>query len=312
MRKIYVVFLFFVVSLLSLSYPRLSLAKTDISISDNDITFSKNDPLDGDLIRIYARIFNSGDVDVFAYVDFLNNGKKMAESQPISIKASTYDDVFIDWKAQVGTYDIAVKIAGTNPLDENTENNETIKKSFLVDKDTDVDGTGDTKDPDADNDGLANEEEKTKGTDPLKSDTDGDGINDKVDVFAADKNEWRDTDSDGIGDNIDTDTDGDELTNQEEMRQYGTNPLSSDSDNDGLLDKKEVEIKTDPNKTDTDSDGIIDSKDKFPLDINKTSASLMDSIFSLINSKNSLYLIIGAPLALLFLFLLFRRRRRRK
>ena len=42
-----------------------------------------------------------------------------------------------------------------------------------------------------------------------------------------------------MGDNKDPDADGDGLTNQDEIQEYGTNPLSSDSDNDGLNDKQE-------------------------------------------------------------------------
>lgn len=310
MKKLNAIFLFSAAFLLFSS--GAVFAKTDVSISDNDLTFSKDTPFDGELIKIYARVFNYGDNDVSGYVEFSLNGEKISAAQPISIKPNTYDDVFVDWKAKTGTYGIQAKIIGLNLPDDDIKNNETAKRNFYVDKDTDSDGLGDSKDDDIDNDGLTNEEEKTKGTDPLKSDTDVDGINDKIDAFPKDKTESRDTDSDGIGDNKDTDTDGDTLTNEQEIHQYGTNPLNSDSDGDGFGDKKETEIKTDPNKTDTDGDGIIDSKDKFPLDMSKASASLMDSIYSFIKSKNSFYFIIGAPIVLLVLFLLFRRKRRRR
>ncbi len=48
--------------------------------------------------------------------------------------------------------------------------------------DVDVDGTGDVCDPDADNDGLTNDEEIALGTDPLNPDTDGGGVNDGEEV----------------------------------------------------------------------------------------------------------------------------------
>ena len=62
-----------------------------------------------------------------------------------------------------------------------------------------------------------------------------------------------------------------------------------------------LENKTNPNKT-----------DKFPLDMSKVNSSLMDSIYGLFKSKNSIYFIIGAPVILLILFLLLRRKRRRR
>ncbi len=54
------------------------------------------------------------------------------------------------------------------------------------------------------------------------------------------------------------DLDLDGLTNKQE-KEYGTNPLLSDSDMDGLDDYYEILIsKTDPNKIDTDDDGLSD------------------------------------------------------
>jgi hypothetical protein len=55
-----------------------------------------------------------------------------------------------------------------------------------------------------------------------------------------------------------TDSDLDGLTNDEEKK-LGTDPEKSDTDNDGLLDKDEINIyKTDPLKADTDGDGKTD------------------------------------------------------
>ncbi len=55
-----------------------------------------------------------------------------------------------------------------------------------------------------------------------------------------------------------TDQDLDGLTDSEEV-QYKTNPISSDTDNDGLLDKDEVTIfRTDPLDPDTDKDTYAD------------------------------------------------------
>jgi hypothetical protein len=72
-----------------------------------------------------------------------------------------------------------------------------------------VDGDllGDVCDPDADNDGLSNTDEAVWGTNPLVADTDGDGL------------------SDG-----------------QEVNTYSTDPVDSDSDNDGVTDGDEVNI----------------------------------------------------------------------
>jgi len=312
MKKIKIAVLFFTIFLFFWAGPKSSFAKTDISVDEKDITFSKTALFDGDLIKVYARVFNSGDNDVSGYVVFLNNGKEMAGTQPISLKPNTYDDVFIDWKAKAGTYNIEVKIIGLNPADDSIENNQTIKKTVFIDLDTDKDGIGDSKDPDTDGDGLTNEEEKIKGTNPLMADTDGDKVNDKIDAFPTDKTEWHDTNNNDIGDNKDPDADGDGLTNLEEIQKYGTNPLNPDSDNDGLNDKQEVLGNTDPNKPDANSGGVADTKNTPFFDISKTGASLMGSVAGLFNTKNPAYLIGGAIAGSVILFFLFRKKKRRR
>lgn len=85
-------------------------------------------------------------------------------------------------------------------------------------------GVKSSPDSDKDRDGLTYDEEMKIGTDPNNADTDGDGL-----------------------------TDGQELT------AYKTNPRNFDTDGDGLVDGDEVTVyKTDPNKVDTDGDGYSD------------------------------------------------------
>lgn len=61
------------------------------------------------------------------------------------------------------------------------------------------------------------------------------------------------------------DTDGDGLTDGEEINQFGTDPLDQDTDRDGLTDGAEVkEIQTNPLNVDTDGDGILDNADTDP------------------------------------------------
>ena len=288
--------------------PDKTFAKTDLSMIDTDITFSKDEPFEGDTVRIFARVFNIGDTDVRGFIIFSNNTKEIADPQVISLKANTYDDVFIDWKAKAGDNKIEVKTIGLNPLDENPENNKTVSRGYFVDLDTDHDGIGNNKDLDDDNDGVSDDQEIILGTNPLNSDTDGDKVNDGIDAFPLDINESRDTDKDGVGDNKSPDADGDGLTTEDEVYKYGTNPLSTDSDNDGVPDKKEIEIKTNPSKADTDGDGIIDSKDGAPLDPSIGQASLIGGVAEWFESRPWLYAIFGA-LAVVVTIFVFRRKK---
>lgn len=278
-------------------------AAADLSISETDITLTKEEPFDGDAVKIYARVFNIGDEDVFGFVQFFSNQKEIADPQPISVKPNTYDDVFINWKAKAGAHSIKAKIISA--ADQNAKNNES-QKAVFVDSDSDKDGIGNAKDPDIDGDGLLNEEEKSAGTDSFKPDTDGDGINDKIDIFPLEKTEWRDTNNNGIGDNKDPDADGDALPNVDEIQKYGTNPLNQDTDADGLPDGQEIAVKKDPNKPDN------------PAQLKNSwfsslfSASFLDSVVSFFKGgKNTLYLLLGIP-ALLIIILLFRKKGRRR
>ncbi|MBF9647496.1 YSIRK-type signal peptide-containing protein, partial [Streptococcus pseudopneumoniae] len=78
-------------------------------------------------------------------------------------------------------------------------------------------------------------------------DTDGDGLTDKQEV-------------DKGTDPLKQDTDGDGLTDKQEIDK-GTDPLKQDTDGDGLTDKQEVDKGTDPLKQDTDGDGLTDKQE---------------------------------------------------
>ena len=72
--------------------------------------------------------------------------------------------------------------------------------------DNDDDGIGDVCDPDDDNDGLNDVDEITYGTDPFILDTDGDTLSDgdEVNIFGTDAT-LIDTDSDGFDDDVEID-----------------------------------------------------------------------------------------------------------
>ncbi len=81
---------------------------------------------------------------------------------------------------------------------------------------------------DYDNDGLTSLEEFLAGSDPGRQDTDGDGLSDFEEVNT--------TNSDPVL----ADTDGDGLTDGEEVNQYGTSPTLWDSDGDQSSDAEEI------------------------------------------------------------------------
>jgi eukaryotic-like serine/threonine-protein kinase len=82
---------------------------------------------------------------------------------------------------------------------------------------------------DPDHDSLTNKQEAILGTDPNNSDTDGDG-----------------------------------LTDGQEVNIYGTDPKKRDTDNDSIPDGVEVNNGTNPNNPDTDGDGLLDNVDPDP------------------------------------------------
>jgi len=61
------------------------------------------------------------------------------------------------------------------------------------------------------------------------------------------------------------DTDGDGLTDYDEIFVYGTDVLNPDTDGDGMLDGIEIELGCDPLDPDTDGDGMLDGSDPAPL-----------------------------------------------
>lgn len=107
--------------------------------------------------------------------------------------------------------------------------------------------TGESCSSDRDGDGLTRCEELALGTDPNNWDTDGDGISDGDEVRKYGTNPLMpDTDLDGISD-------------YDEIFKYKTDPLNPDTDGDGLTDFEEIfKYKTDPLKKDTDGDGLSD------------------------------------------------------
>jgi hypothetical protein len=127
---------------------------------------------------------------------------------------------------------------------------------------------------DIDGDGLTNNEEAQRGTDPNNTDTDGDELFDGDEVKKYSTNPLNpDSDADRLSDGeeilrratdpLKPDSDGDALSDGEEVAR-GTNPLKGDSDDDKLPDGAEIGIGTDPLKQDTDNDKLMDGDETAP------------------------------------------------
>jgi hypothetical protein len=127
--------------------------------------------------------------------------------------------------------------------------------------DENCDGRGGPLD-DEDADGLTWTEEQAAGTLPCTADSDGDGLSDfeEIDTWGTDP--------------LIADTDGSGRTDGEEVAD-GTDPLDDaddryDTDGDGIVDPDEIALGTDPTNPDTDGDGLTDGEE---IDANGSSGS---------------------------------------
>ena len=122
-------------------------------------------------------------------------------------------------------------------------------------------------DADQDGDSISNADELLVGLHPSKVDSDGDGV--------PDIEEYNNDPTGESGQLTDSDDDG--LTDKKED-EIGTDPLNSDSDYDGLLDKEEVDLGTDPLSVDSDNDFLRDGIDDAPLNFDADNDSIPDGI----------------------------------
>lgn len=178
----------------------------------------------------------------------------------------------VTWSIEKGASELALGADGTLYLQ--TGNGVT---AIDTEGDTDADGIlqwwerrygGDlvaSGDPDAD--GLTNLQEFTNKTNPLVADTDGDGLSDGQEVNTAMTNPLvADTDKDGLIDGIEVNT-------------HGTDPLLTDSDGDGIDDSKEIALgldalDEDDATDDNDSDGFNNREEIYSGTDHKNAGSI--------------------------------------
>ncbi len=208
--------------------PLLAQAEADLSIHAEDIRFSQEELIVGDQIRIYAKVYNIGDEDVSGYVSFYQGATLLDDSLVISLPAGgSPEEVYIDFVVPEGTFNILAIIRGTNPSDLHSENDSTLTSTFEPVEDEDRDGVKDDEDNCDDS------------SNQLQTDSDGDGE----------------------GDACDSDDDNDRLSDDVEV-ELGSNPVVSDSDNDGVTDVDDA-YPTDPEQTtvsqDTESREVPDT-----------------------------------------------------
>lgn len=164
-----------------------------------------------------------------------------------------------------------------------------VDRSFeVLDRNGIAYGEGDDRDGDTVPDLL----EFAFGSNPFENDSDGDGLTDVFEITLAtgahlpgepdtDDDGRIDADEDEDGDGLTAieeqqagtsalipDSDGDTLSDRDEVAVHGTNPTNIDTDNDGASDGAEIRAGTDPLNPDSDGDGILDGADMTTAAVN--------------------------------------------
>ncbi len=143
--------------------------------------------------------------------------------------------------------------------------------SYAMDDVDDIDGDGlvDRVDPDSDNDGLNDGDEYDLGTDPRRADTDGDGLTDAQEVFGF---QLRDV---GVymTDPTDADTDNDKRSDGDEAELNNTDEASFWIVR--AYGRDPVRVFSDPLIADADFDQLVDG-DEFAVGSDPTDANTDD------------------------------------
>jgi hypothetical protein len=235
----------------------------DLALEEDGLR-TENSVIVGRTVKIYAKVQNNSERDLFGVVKFYDEIRQefIGEDQPVSVIAGSTDDVFVDWEAgSVGNFPISARVIPWQEEGDNPDNNKTTT-SIYVDVDSDGDGIPNRQDPDDDNDGIPDSE----------------------DAFPLDPSESADTDGDGTGNNADEDDDGDGV--QDIQDSFPTDASETvDTDNDGTGDNADV-FPTDPSESaDSDQDGLGDNAD--PDSANKGPIPFIDTENSVVSSGST-------------------------
>jgi len=223
---------------------------------------------DGEEVNEYGTDPTTADTDS----DGLEDGAEVQQYNTNPTKADTDGDGLSDGAE--------VRQHGTDPTKADTDGDSYDDGAEVNRYNTDPTDPDDYPGVDSDGDGLSDEAEEKRGTDPNDPDTDGDGLNDgpEVNKYGTDPTD-ADTDNDKFDDGVETgqydtdptdpDTDGDGLVDGAEIHDYGTDPTSADTDGDGYEDGAEVNRyntaptdATDYPEADSDDDGLPDSEEE--------------------------------------------------
>ena len=150
-------------------------------------------------------------------------------------------------------------------LSDDEEGNEYTLIVYYADgKNASIICTSDPNKADTDGDGLNDFEELINSTNPRAVDTDDDGLPDYEEVVIYGTNPLhQDEDLDGLIDGIEIN--GWNVTVRGITTHVTSDVSKPDTDNDFLSDLKEYENRTNPLITDTDEDGVLDGVDLDPL-----------------------------------------------
>jgi hypothetical protein len=181
--------------------------------------------------------------------DGLTDFEEVREYGTSPKNADTDSDALTDY--------LELKTSKTNPLLFDTDGGGAYDGLEVKKNGNPTDPTDDKKFIDSDNDGLFDSEEEDLGTDPYKADTDGGGANDKLEQLAG-----LDPVNDPLDDLKVLDSDMDGLMDAKEV-ELGTNRYAADSDLGGVNDGREFLNKFDPLNSsddflqkDNDGDGL--------------------------------------------------------
>lgn len=162
-------------------------ASTSAGLSKDSVWFSQDPFFAGERVVVFVLVYNSNSKEMKGVLELFDGTTKIG-TREFSIKGEGGSEVVeFPWDVAGGNHAFSIKIVGPVFVngEEETEASlgagESTKIERFADIDTDFDRVGNTTDPDDDNDGVSDVEEKKLGTDPLLADTDGDGILDGAD-----------------------------------------------------------------------------------------------------------------------------------